>query len=85
MDDADTFGGIPVCHLDRMVVEHVFQFHGSNHVFIYSVSVFFLAAGEIVYAESDGGEEHRLGIAGGFVRVLRDEVEACVEVNDEKY
>ena len=44
-----------------------------------------LAAGEIVYAESDGGEEHRLGIAGGFVRVLRDEVEACVEVNDEKY
>ena len=45
MDDADTFGGIPVCHLDRMVVEHVFQFHGSNHVFIYSVSVFFLAAG----------------------------------------
>ena len=25
------------------------------------------------------------GIAGGFVRVLRDEVEACVEVNDEKY
>ena len=42
-------------------------------------------AGEIVYAESDGGEEHRLGIAGGFVRVLRDEVEACVEVNDEKY
>ena len=33
----------------------------------------------------DGGEEHRLGIAGGFVRVLRDEVEACVEVNDEKY
>ena len=44
-----------------------------------------LAAGEIVYAESDGGEEHRLGIAGGFVRVLRDEGEACVEVNDEKY
>ena len=45
MDDPDAFGGIPVCHSDRVVVEHILQFHGSDHVFIYPVAVLFFPAG----------------------------------------
>ena len=45
MDDPDAFGGIPVCHSDRVVVEHILQFHGGDHVFIYPVTIFFLPAG----------------------------------------
>ena len=38
-----------------------------------------LVRGEIVYA-ADG----RVGIVGGFVKVCRDEVEACVEIDAAK-
>ena len=41
-----------------------------------------LVRGEIVYA-ADGREE-RVGIVGGFVKVCRDEVEACVEIDAAK-
>lgn len=41
-----------------------------------------LVRGEIVYA-ADGREE-RVGIVGGFVKVCRDEVEVCVEIDAAK-
>ena len=41
-----------------------------------------LVRGEIVYT-TDGREE-RVGIVGGFVKVCRDEIEACVEMDASK-
>ncbi|WP_308501767.1 hypothetical protein [uncultured Alistipes sp.] len=40
-----------------------------------------LAAGEIVYATA--GEDARLRIKNGCVRVFEDRIEACVETADE--
>lgn len=42
-----------------------------------------LTAGEIAYLLPDGGEE-RIAIRRGFVRVSRNEVEACVETDVAK-
>lgn len=42
-----------------------------------------LVRGGIAYTDSEGAE-HEIAISGGFVRVYRDEVEACVEVTDAK-
>lgn len=38
-----------------------------------------LLSGRISYTDSDGAE-HGISIAGGFVRIWRNEIEACVEV-----
>lgn len=37
-----------------------------------------LGAGAIVYSQ-EGGEEQRVDVRSGFVRVLNDKVEVCVE------